>query len=86
MDWVNNNSGKTLADAVAKWVEMEDRKKDPNFRRDIAAHNMLSQYVRDFLADNEGKKLEDAIKFWNLKRQLPMHKGTITYHKDDLEL
>ncbi|TRX60803.1 cytoplasmic protein [Fulvivirga sp. M361] len=40
MEWIKNNSGKTLGDAIAKWAELEERKKDPAFKRSIAAHNM----------------------------------------------
>ena len=52
MDWGKANAGKTLQDAVEKWIELERRKEDPNFRREIADNNMYSQYIRDFMDDN----------------------------------
>jgi hypothetical protein len=86
MDWVKQNTGKTLQNAAIKWQELEDRKNDPYFKRDIAEHNMLAQYVRDFLADNEDKTFKDALKTWAIKKLLPMENGFVKYHKSDLGL
>ena len=86
MDWVRSNTGKTLADAALAWQELENRKKDPNFQREIAQHNRLAQYVRDFLADNEGKNFSDALNYWNKKRQLPAKGGLVIYEPKDLDL
>ena len=86
MDWVKSNAGKTLADAIEKWHELEKRKEDPNFKRAIADNNMLSQYVRDFLEENKNCTLKDAKKYWLLKKQLPTKDGFIRYEKTDLQL
>ena len=86
MDWVKCHPGKTLGDAVHAWHDLEHRKQDQDFKRDIAQHNMLSQYVRDFLADNHGKTLKDALKCWKLKKSQPTKTGFITYSKTDLGL
>lgn len=86
MAWVKANPGKTLKDAVLKWQELEDRKKDPNFRKEIAAYNMYNQYMRDFLDDNPGSSFKDARKFWLLKKQLPAKDGHIIYEASDLQL
>ncbi|MEM9916859.1 MAG: DUF6434 domain-containing protein [Bacteroidota bacterium] len=86
MDWVKDNPGKHLQDAVLKWEELERRKDDPAFRRDIAKHNMLSQYVRDFLDDNKGRSFRDALRCWDLKKQMPAAGGFVVYEKQDLEL
>ena len=80
MDWVRSNTGKTLQDAVLKWQELENRKDDPNFRRDIAVHNMLNQYVRDFLDDNPDKSFKEALRLWKIKKQMPT-KNVITKNK-----
>jgi Domain of unknown function (DUF6434)/SAP domain-containing new25 len=85
MDWVKINAGKTLQDAVLAWQDLEDRKNDPNFKRTIAEHNMLAQYVRDFLDDNVDKKLKDALKMWQIKKQMPTETGFVRYEKTDLE-
>ncbi|MEL6133607.1 MAG: DUF6434 domain-containing protein [Bacteroidota bacterium] len=86
MAWMKENPGKTLENAVDAWKDLEARKKDPTFKRDIADHNMLAQYVRDFLADQSDKQLKDALHFWNLKRKLPMENGFVRYAADDLDL
>ena len=86
MDWVKASVGKTLGDAVVQWHVLEDRKKDPDFKREIADNNMYAQYTRDFLADNPGLTLKDASKYWLLKRNLPMKDGFVRYHKNDLNL
>ena len=84
MDWVKANPGKRLSDAVIKWEELENRKKDPTFKRKIAAHNMLAQYVRDFLADNPGSTFKEALQCWKRKKQLPADNGFVQYDKSDL--
>ncbi|WP_422082239.1 DUF6434 domain-containing protein [Ulvibacterium sp.] len=86
MDWVKSNPRKTLEEATLMWHELEDRKKNPNFKRVIAKNNMLAQYVRDFLKDNKKKTLKDALYFWNLKKQRPTETGYIVYEKTDAKL
>ncbi len=86
MDWVKSNTGKTLQDAADQWIVLEKRKQDPDFKREIADHNMYAQYTRDFLEDNLGMTLKDACKYWLLKRQLPTETGFIKYDPRDLNL
>ncbi|MEL7120938.1 MAG: DUF6434 domain-containing protein [Bacteroidota bacterium] len=86
MAWVKSNTGKTLHDAVDQWIELENRKLDPNFKREIAAYNMMNQYVRDFLADNSEKKFKDALLVWKVKKNLPAENGVVKYDKRDLNL
>lgn len=86
MNWVKANIGKTLQDAVLKWLELEARKKNPNFKRDIAQHNMMSQYVRDFMADNHGHSFKEVIEIWKIKKTLPMKNGLVKYESTDVNL
>lgn len=86
MDWVKSSPGKTLEEAILMWHALEDRKKNPNFKRTIAKNNMLAQYVRDFLKDNTDKTLKDALYFWKLKKRRPTETGYIIYEKTDTEL
>jgi len=86
MDWVKANAGKTLDEAVKKWFELEARKQDPSFKRNIAKNNMLAQYTRDFLEDNPGKTLKDANRCWKLKKIRPTPDGFIRYERSDLNL
>ena len=85
MNWVKSNEGKTLKDAVAAWHRLEKRKLDPNFKRDIAPHNMLNQYTRDFFAGNPDKTRADMMRCWNLKKRLP-NSGRVRYEPSDLLL
>ena len=86
MDWVKCNPGSTLKDAFQEWNRLEQRKANPDFRRDIAENNMYSQYIRDFLDDNPHLKLKDVKIYWLLKKQMPTHDGFIRYEKSDLKL
>lgn len=86
MDWVRAHPGKTLREAVAAWHRLEERKRDPDFQRRIAASNMYNQYTRDFLADQPGKTPADARRYWLLKKVLPTADGVVRYAPEDLEL
>ena len=44
-------------------------------------YERAEEYIRDFFADNPGKKLHDAIVCWNYKKSLP---GCHRYEKSDL--
>lgn len=86
MDWVKAHPGKSLGDAVKQWQLLDERKKDPDFKRKIAANNMYNQYTRDFLADNPGMALKEARHYWLLKKQLPTKDGFVRYEASDLSL
>lgn len=86
MDWVKANEGKTLSDAIQLWFDLEKRKENPDFRREIAANNMYNQYMRDFLDDNPGFTFKEVKAYWLLKKGQPSENGYIKYHKDDLKL
>ena len=83
MDWVKANAGKTLADAVRAWYRLEDRKRDPSFKRTIAPQNMLAQYTRDFFAANPDKTRADMMDCWQLKKKQP-NAGRVIYETSDL--
>ncbi len=86
MDWVKANEGKTLKDAIQKYIQLENRKIDPNFQRKIADNNMFNQYTRDFIKDNPKESIKTVRKYWILKKQLPTKDGFVRYEKSDLEL
>jgi Domain of unknown function (DUF6434)/SAP domain-containing new25 len=86
MNWIKSNTGKTLQDAILMWQELENRKKNPNFKRNISEHNMLAQYVKDFLKDNPGKKIKDVLAVWKIKKTQPMINGFVKYKKADVKL
>lgn len=86
MAWAKANAVKTLQDAIDQWKFLEDRKKDPSFKTEIADHNMMNQYFRDFMEDNPNASIEMARRFWRLKKQQPMKDGFVRYEKGDLKL
>ncbi|MEM9969102.1 MAG: DUF6434 domain-containing protein [Pseudomonadota bacterium] len=86
MAWMRDNSGKTLADAVAEYQRLAARRADPKHQSQIADHNQFNQYTRDFLADNPQMGMKDVRHFWALKRARPSEDGRHRYHRSDLRL
>jgi hypothetical protein len=84
MDFMKNNCGKTLNDAVYEWHRLNEQKKDKNFKSEIPEGNQYNKYIRDFFADNPNLTIEQARHFWKLKRRLPL--GKHIYEKTDLKL
>ncbi|NDV47523.1 hypothetical protein D0T49_10740 [Paludibacter sp. 221] len=82
MDWMKENTGKTLADAVNEWKKIHAQKKDKNYKTNIAPQFEYNKYIRAFMTDNPDKTLKDAINCWKKKRS---RKGTNEYEKSDLE-
>jgi hypothetical protein len=81
IEWMKNNTGKTLEDAIEEWERIYKNKKDPKHSSTIAPQFEYNRYIRDFLNDNPNLKLKDAIKHWKIKRTL---KGTNQYSSTDL--
>lgn len=86
MAWMKNNTGATLADAVAEYMAMKLREADPEYESVIAHHNQFNQYTRDFLGDNPKMGMSDVRHFWALKRALPSDDGRHVYERSDLDL
>jgi hypothetical protein len=84
MDFMKNNYGKTLQDAINEWQRLNEQSKDKNFKSEIPPGNQYNKYVRDFFADNPNMTIKQARHFWKLKRSLPL--GRHIYEKKDLEL
>lgn len=84
MNWMRNNVGLTLADAIEAWLAIDARKKDENVQIDIPHHNQLNQYMRDFFDDNPDLSIKEARKCWEYRRSLPSPSGRHRYSKDDL--
>jgi hypothetical protein len=84
MDYMNNNCGKTLKDAIDEWNRLNEQSKDKNYKSKIPSGNQYNKYIRDFFADNPTMTMEQARHFWKLKRSLPL--GRHSYEKSDLEL
>ena len=82
MDWMKNNHGKTLADAVEQWKKIGSLKSSKDYQTTIAPQFEYNTYIRDFLADNPKLSTKDAMFCWKTKRDMP---GTKKYEKNDLE-
>ncbi len=77
--WLKSNSGKTYADAIAVYKEIQATKKSG--KKDIDKQFEYNTYVRDFFDDNKGASLADAIKCWKYKKSI---KGHNRYERSDL--
>lgn len=84
MDWVKENAGLTLGDAVDAWQILEDRHKDPDFRREIAECNNYLQYLRDIRDANPQLSLDEARQCWDQKKIRPAQGGIVVYEDADL--
>jgi hypothetical protein len=83
MNWIKQNIGKTLGDAVNEWNKINELKKDKNYVSEIAPQFEYNRYMRAFLADNPNLSSKDAMKHWKLKRA---KRGTNEYERTDLEM
>jgi hypothetical protein len=84
MDFMKNNCGKTLQDAINEWKRLDELSKYKNFKSEIPEGNQYNKYIRDFFADNPNMTINQARHFWKLKRSLPL--GRHIYERTDLEL
>jgi hypothetical protein len=82
MAWMKANAGKTLGDAVLEWRRGHALVKAGQ-KPDIPFHNQFNAYVRAFFEDNPGRSVDEARRFWKLKRSLPGHNR---YERADLDL
>lgn len=82
-DFFRQNVGKTYQDAIDAWYAEEARKKDKNYKKEIAPQFEYNRFTRDFFNDpkNKGKTHQDAIAAWKIKRSRP---GDNVYSPDDL--
>jgi len=82
MDWIRQNQGQTLANAVAEYRRMVEAGEKAEIRK----HNQLNQYTVDYLKDNPDAKMADVRRVWALKRALPSDDGWHVYERSDLAL
>ena len=66
---MKSNTGKTLEDAIQKWIEIAEIKKDKNYKFEIVPQFEYNMYIRTFLTDNPSLSLKDAIQCWKIKRE-----------------
>jgi hypothetical protein len=75
------NPGKTYRNAINEWYAIEEVKKISKGTEQIDSQFEYNTYIRDFFSSNKGSSLQDAIKCWKYKRNLP---GTNKYEQEDL--
>lgn len=83
MKWMKENEGKNLNDAIEHWKQLNEIRKDKNYKSEIEPQFEYNRYMRAFLSDNPNLSSKDAMKFWNIKRT---ERGTNEYERTDLEL
>ena len=81
INWMKQNIGKTLKDAIEEWNRIYILKRDKNHKSEIGVQFEYNTYIRDFLADNPKLSIRDAKKYWMLKRET---RGSMKYAKSDL--
>ncbi len=83
MNWMKQNVGKTLNNAIDEWNRIHLLKKDKNYESEIDSQFEYNSYIRDFLKDNPNMSLNNARAYWMLKRKT---RGSKKYTKEDLVL
>lgn len=81
MNWIKQNQGKNLADAIIKWREINALKRNPRHKTEILPQFEYNTYIRAFLRDNPKCTIKEAIYCWKKKRLLPVPK---VYAREDL--
>jgi Domain of unknown function (DUF6434)/SAP domain-containing new25 len=84
MQWVRENPGRTLADAVTAWKRLQARYDTPGFRREIAPGNNYLRYLRAFRDHHPELTLQDAKTCWHHKKLQPTQSGDVRYSPADL--
>ncbi len=86
MEWIKSNTGKTLADALTQYHQLQGDAAQSGYQTAIKSHNQFNQYTRDFLDNNPDLGMADVRRIWALKRALPSPDGRHTYDASDLHL
>jgi len=83
MNWMKNNIGKTLDDAITEWHSIRSLSNADKDIKDIAPQFEYNTYLRDFLAANPGTSRSTGIQLWKIKKSL---RGDNKYKATDLSL
>lgn len=70
-NWLKSHAGRTYAEAIEAYHKIQSEKKLR--KTEIAEQFEYNAYIRDFFASNKGKRLEDAVRCWKFKKNLPGH-------------
>lgn len=83
MNWMKTAEGKTLQDAIEKWLEIYSERKAGDSPKKIAPQFEYNTYIPDFLKDNPTMDRETAIECWKIRKQM---RGDNKYSAADLAL
>jgi len=80
--WLKSNSGKTYQEAINAYYQIIDDKKETIIDKQFE----YNTYIREFFKENKDMTLNQAIKCWKYKKNLPGHHGYETSDLNILEL
>lgn len=71
MQWMRNNTGKTLKDALAYWIELDRKKRYSGYREKPLPHNEYNQFTRALSEAQPGISTKEMRRLWAIKRSKP---------------
>jgi len=83
MNWMKNAQGKTMGEAVDKWIDITSQMRTYKDPKEIAPQFEYNTYIRDFLKSNPTIDRKKAIECWKIRK---MMRGDHKYRKTDLKL
>lgn len=82
--FVRDNIGKiTYQDIINEWKDEFEKKKQGFKTTPALPQCEYNQFIKDYLADNEGRKFKYAVEAWNVKKCM---RGDNIYHREELPL
>ncbi len=82
MNWMKSAQGRTLGEAIEQWILITNEMRTEKSHKQIAPQFEYNTYIRDFMKDNPDKALQDAIRYWKIKKSKP---GDNKYSQTDLK-
>lgn len=71
MQWMRNNTGKTLKDALAYWIELDRKKRHSGYREKPLPQNEYNQFTRALSEARPGISTKEIQRLWAIKRSKP---------------
>lgn len=81
MNWMKAAQGKTLGDAIEKWISITNEIRTDKSHKQIAPQFEYNTYIRDFMKNHPDKTMQEAISYWKIKKSKP---GDNKYSPDEL--
>lgn len=80
MEWMRNNEGKTLKDAVKFWQALDQKKRKAGYREKPLPQNQYNAFTRALSEVRPGITAKEMRRLWAIKRSKP---GPHTYEPGD---